>query len=345
MTSFAGERVHFLDDQRRNRRRSLRFSVFAVAAVTLAGIPLCVVVSPLLFGVALVLAHGIDLIAPLSPEQWDSMRDVAFALPRVWDRVRGRPVDVEWDTLALLYVLPGAVVMLLAWPFMNLLSRRAGAGLVLRRLASREPDTTVLSERQLANDLEIAAVILSVFQTWGLLALLLETPLDARRRTLVRQFVRLSRDAVRGRADPEEARVMLDTLLGEEPSSSTSSSRTSSRSLQDRRRTGATSFSSRSRSSRPSDSRAPLPSSRSASSPRSCSGHGWLPCGARDGGSRTRQPSSDWSDWQHLGHPWRLEAMARALASSSACVTVFPCGANFGQRSSGGWPRWSVSSC
>ncbi len=62
-------------------------------------------------------------------------------------------------------------------------------------------------------DLEIAATILSVFQTWGLMALLLETPLDARRRELVRQFVRLSFEAVRGRADPEAARVMLDALL------------------------------------------------------------------------------------------------------------------------------------
>jgi hypothetical protein len=71
MTGAALDRVHFLDEQRRNRRRSLRFSVFAVAAVGLAGIPLCVLASPLLFGLVLVGTHVFDLIAPLSEAQWE----------------------------------------------------------------------------------------------------------------------------------------------------------------------------------------------------------------------------------------------------------------------------------
>jgi hypothetical protein len=36
MTTSAMDRVHFLEAQRRNRRRSLRFMVFAVVAVALA---------------------------------------------------------------------------------------------------------------------------------------------------------------------------------------------------------------------------------------------------------------------------------------------------------------------
>jgi Zn-dependent protease with chaperone function len=274
------DRVHFLDEQRRNRRRSLRFSVFAVVAVGLAGIPLCVLVSPLLFGLVLFGAHVVDLIVPLSETQWDKLHDVAFALPDVWAKIRGRPVDVPWSTLAMLYFAPGALVMLLTWPFIQLLSRTAGAGMMLRPLASRDPNPSVLAEQQLANvvqemaiaagvpppavriiessavnavaiglttddavllattgfldrldreerqaivahlvgsvgngDLEIAAVILSVFQTWGLVALLLETPLDPHRRALVRRFVGLSIQAARGRVDAEEARVLLDRLL------------------------------------------------------------------------------------------------------------------------------------
>jgi len=235
------DRVHFLEEQRRNRRRSFRFSIFAVAAVGLAGIPLCVLASPLLLGAALAAAHLLDLIAPLSDAQWDRLHDLAFALPNLWARLRGRPVEVPWSTLAMLYIAPGALLMLLAWPFIQLLSRRAGAGMMLHRLASRDPSGAVLAEQQLANvvqeiavaagvrplpvriiespavnavaiglttddavllattgfldrldrderqaivahlvgsvangDLEIAAVILSVFQTWGVLALLLE---------------------------------------------------------------------------------------------------------------------------------------------------------------------------
>ena len=280
MTGAAIDRVHFLDEQRRNRRRSLRFSLFAVVAVGLAGIPLCVLASPLLFGLVLVGAHVVDLIAPLSDGQWDRLHDVAFALPNVWARIRGRPVEVPWSTLALLYVAPGALFMLVVWPFIQLLSRTAGAGMMLQHLASRGPNLTVLKELQLANvvqemavaagvrppavriiespavnavaiglttddavllattgfldrldrderqaivahlvgsvgngDLEIAAIILSVFQTWGLVALLLETPLDARRRMLARRFVELSIRAARGRADAKDARALLDRLL------------------------------------------------------------------------------------------------------------------------------------
>jgi Zn-dependent protease with chaperone function len=281
MTGSVIDRVHFLDEQRRNRRRSLRFLVFAVVAVGLAGIPLCVLASPLLFGLVLFGAHLVDLIAPLSETQWDKLHDVAFALPTIWAKIRGRPVEVPWSTLAMLYVAPGALFMLLTWPFIQLLSRTAGAGMMLRRLGSRDPNPSVLAEQQLANvvqemaiaagvpppavriiespavnavaiglttddavllattgfldrldrderqaivahlvgsvgngDLEIAAIILSVFQTWGLVALLLETPLDPSRRALVRRFVGLSMQAARGRVDAEDARALLDRLLG-----------------------------------------------------------------------------------------------------------------------------------
>ena len=280
MTSPASDRIHFLEAQRRNRRRSLRFMAFAVVAVALAGIPMCVLIAPLLFGVALVAAHLIDLVAPLGDAVWEQLHDLAFALPTVWARILGKPVEVPWGALALLYVVPGALLMLLTWPFVALLTRRAGAGALLDRLPSRAPDPSVLAEQQLINaaqemavaagvrpsavriiaspaanavaiglttddatllategfleqldrderqaivahlvgsvgngDLEIAAIILSVFETWGLVTLLLETPLDARRRALVRRFAALSAAVARGRADVDEARALLDVLL------------------------------------------------------------------------------------------------------------------------------------
>src|SRR5688572_28909878 len=104
MTIAPTDRVHFLDAQRRNRRRSLRFMVFAAVAVAIAGIPLCVLIAPLLFGVAIVAAHLIDLIIPLSGATWDRLHDVAFVLPNLWAWLRGRPADIPWDLLALLYL-------------------------------------------------------------------------------------------------------------------------------------------------------------------------------------------------------------------------------------------------
>ena len=254
--------------------------VFAGVAVAIAGVPLCVLVAPLLFGVAITAAHLIDLIVPLSEAAWERVHDVGFVMPSLWARLRGRPADIPWDLLALLYLIPGALLMLFAWPFIAVLTRRAGAGALLRRLAAREPDPSRLAEQQLVNvvhemavaagvrppvvriivspavnavaigltmddatvlategfiarldrderqavvahligsigngDLEIAAVILSVFETWGLMALLLETPLDARRVALVRRLVRISGAAALGRADPGEARRMVNVLL------------------------------------------------------------------------------------------------------------------------------------
>lgn len=281
MTGQPIDRVHFLDEQRRNRRRSRRFSVFAVVAVTLSGVPLCVIVAPLLFGAILVVAHAIDVVSPLPASMWAWLREIVFAFPDLLASLRGRPVDIHWGTLALVYVVPGALLMLLAWPFILVLSRSAGAGTMLQRLSSRDLEPAVLAERQLANvveemaiaagvrpprvriiespavnavavgishedavilvtsgflerldrderqaiiahltgsvgngDLEIGATILSVFATWGLVALLLETPFDTRRWLALGRFFRLCADTARGRADPERSRAMLDLLLG-----------------------------------------------------------------------------------------------------------------------------------
>jgi hypothetical protein len=133
-----------------------------VVAVALAGIPLCILASPLLFGIVLAGAHVVDLFAPLSESQWDRLHDAAFALPILWAKIRGRQVDVPWATLATLYVAPGALFMLLAWPFVQLLSRTAGAGMMLRRLGSREPSRAVLKEQQLANVVQEIAIAAGV---------------------------------------------------------------------------------------------------------------------------------------------------------------------------------------
>jgi Zn-dependent protease with chaperone function len=274
------DRIHFLDDQRRNRRRSRRFTVFAVVAVAVSGIPLCVIVAPLLLGVMIAVMHVADLVVPFPTAAWERVHDVVYALPDLWSRIRGRPADVDWSFVAFTYVMPGAVLMLLAWPFMLAMSRRSGAGTMLNHLASRDLDPSVLRERQLSNvveemavaagvqppkvriiesetvnavavgltsddsvilattgfldrlarderqaiiahlvgsvgngDLEIGAVILSVFATWGLVALLLEAPFSARRRKMIARILRHIRDIVRGRSDAEESREVLDVLL------------------------------------------------------------------------------------------------------------------------------------
>ena len=280
MTGQPIDRVHFLDEQRRNRRRSRRFVAFAVVAVAISGIPLCVLFAPLVFGIALVVMHIADMIAPVAPPAWEALRDIVHALPDLWSFVRGRPADVDWRMIAFVYVVPGSAVMLVVWPFILALSRRAGAGTMLELLSSRSADVNIPVERQLSNvveemaiaagvqpprvriieskavnavavgltvddatilvtrgflqeldrderqaivahlvgsvgngDLGIGATILSVFATWGLIALLLEAPISVRRRHELRRLFRLAMAAGRGRLDPAQAREGFTILL------------------------------------------------------------------------------------------------------------------------------------
>ena len=222
----------------------------------------------------------VDLFAPLGEARWAVLHDAIFVGSTVYRKLVGQETAISWRGLALIYVAPTAGLMLLAWPFVRLLSRRAGVGSLLRRFPTREPSATRFAEQQTVNvvmemavaagvpspsvrviesravnavavgltvsdatvlvtdgflerldrnerqaivahlvgsvgngDLEIAATIFSVFETWALVAALLETPLSARRRAFIRKFVRLAYDEVRGHADEGEARSVVDALL------------------------------------------------------------------------------------------------------------------------------------
>jgi len=238
------------------------------------------VIAPLLLGGVLIGAHVVALFAPLDETTWAVLHDAIFVGPTIYRKLVGHETGVSWRALAIIYIAPAAGLMVLTWPFVRLLSRRAGVGSLLRRFDSRDPDPRQLAEQQVANvvaemaiaagvavpsvrviesdavnavavgltvndatilvtrgfidrldrderqaviahligsvgngDLEIAATIFSVFETWALVAALLEAPLSARRRAFVRKFVRLAHTEMRGRADEGEARAVVDALL------------------------------------------------------------------------------------------------------------------------------------
>ncbi|HJR62052.1 MAG TPA: M48 family metalloprotease, partial [Gemmatimonadaceae bacterium] len=148
-------RVHFLDEQRRNRRKSWRFAVLATIAVVVTGIPIGILVTPLVFTIALVLAHIVNLIAPLSPEVWDRSRRIAELIPKTMEQIPDSPAQIADVAAALppllLLLVPGSVAMLALWLFVLGLLRRAGVGGVLLALGARPPRAHVLEETQLAN--------------------------------------------------------------------------------------------------------------------------------------------------------------------------------------------------
>jgi Zn-dependent protease with chaperone function len=274
-------RVHFLEEQRRHRRTGALSAALVVVVLAVSGIPLSVVISPILLAAAAVPVYLADLVFEVPGEITGWLDRVFHLLPTAWSAVRRSDVDLPWDLLIGLFVLPGLVAMLLLWALVRLIFRGAGVGGVLHRLETRPPRPDDLAEQRLANlvqevavaagvppprvllvdskkaanvgaagltmadatvvvtrgfvtrlprdaqqavlahvmasvgngDLTLAAEILTLLQTWGLVSLVLEAPLVAPARASLRRVGRTAMDALRGRADPSSRELAVDTLL------------------------------------------------------------------------------------------------------------------------------------
>jgi hypothetical protein len=130
-------RVHFLEEQRRHRRTGAFSAALVVLVLALSGIPLSVVISPFLLAAAAVPVYLADLIFDVPAEVTGWLDRVFHLLPTTWAAIRRSDVDVPWDLLVGLFVLPGLVAILLLWALVRLIFRRAGVGGVLRRLKTR----------------------------------------------------------------------------------------------------------------------------------------------------------------------------------------------------------------
>ena len=97
------------------------------------------------------------------PGGLDGWLDRAFhLLPTMWSAVRRSDVDMPWDFLAGLFVLPGFITMVLLWAIVRLTFRRTGVGGVLRRMEARPPRSGDLAEQRLVNLVQEVAVATAV---------------------------------------------------------------------------------------------------------------------------------------------------------------------------------------
>ena len=273
-------REHFLDAQRRHRRTSAVSAWMVVLALALSGIPLSILISPMLVAGAAVFVRLVDLVAPVPPHLTAWLDDAFHLLPATWSAMRRPDVAVAWGQLAALFVVPGTVAMLLLWVFVRLTFRHTGVGGVLRRLESRPPQSGDPAEQRVANlvqevavaagvpaprvllidtpaanvgaagltmedaavvvtrgfvdrlprdaqqaviahvmgsvgngDLTLAAEILSVLQTWGLVTLVLESPFLPRSRANLIYVLRVADRVRRGHASPSVRQKAVDRLL------------------------------------------------------------------------------------------------------------------------------------
>ena len=161
-------RTTFFEEQARFRRRALRFAVFGALAVALTGIPVSLMVTPVLYLVVLTTAHLIDLVTPVSPAFWELVRAAGRLLPAVFAPIdrginQGDWSQLDWfalGRLGLALVLPGMIFMLVLWLWVRALFWHAGTGGVLLSMGARDPRPEDLEERQLVNvltEMSIAA--------------------------------------------------------------------------------------------------------------------------------------------------------------------------------------------
>ena len=159
------DRVHFADEQRRYRRKSWRFSALAALSALITGIPACVVATPLVFAVVLVILYVINAISPIAPETWASLERTAQAIPLAVEAIDQGTAQRDIAEAAVgvaVLVVPGALLMFVLWIAVRGLVGQVGVGWALDRIGARELTTRNAEERQLANLVEEIAVAAGV---------------------------------------------------------------------------------------------------------------------------------------------------------------------------------------
>jgi Zn-dependent protease with chaperone function len=153
-------RESFLDAQRRNRRATWRLSALCMAAAVVMGIPLALIVTPLIYAVALIAADIINLFSPLPPAWWAQAEEVArFGMVALGWLLHHQPADPQALALgAGVLLLPGVALSLFVWLAMSVMFRRSGVGGALLALNAREPNPSDLKELQLADVVQEMAI-------------------------------------------------------------------------------------------------------------------------------------------------------------------------------------------
>jgi Zn-dependent protease with chaperone function len=151
----------FFRAQKRNRRATWRMSALCAFAAFIMGIPLTLVLTPLLYAGTLLVAETINHFSPLPPEFWQNANQLAQLGVRVADFVFNQKgtLDPQELVIALAFVLlPGMIVAFGLWFVMLMLFRRGGVGGALASLNAREPNPQDLKELQLADVVQEMAI-------------------------------------------------------------------------------------------------------------------------------------------------------------------------------------------
>jgi Zn-dependent protease with chaperone function len=145
------DRESFFEVQARDRRASWKLAAASIFGVLLMASALVLTLAPPLVAVVIVIADGLNLFVPGTPNVFEMLMGSA-PLPT--------PLGT-WLGPALI-LLPGTVLALASWTIVSRLTFRSEVASLLLREAAREPRTGDLEEQQLGNvvaEMAIAAGI------------------------------------------------------------------------------------------------------------------------------------------------------------------------------------------
>jgi Zn-dependent protease with chaperone function len=137
------DRESFLAAQARHRRASGWFTALSATAIGLMGIPMCAVISPLVYAALFILYDLLDVVG-LAPHLGGHASGTSTAT-----NTAVTPLKVVLAVAVL--VVPGSLVLLASWLGVRRLFRSAGAGATVLALGARPPRTGNLEEHQFAN--------------------------------------------------------------------------------------------------------------------------------------------------------------------------------------------------
>lgn len=154
------DRESFFDAQRRNRRATWRMSALCILGTLLAGIPLSLILTPILYALTLIAADIVNYFSPLPAEFWRHANEIARigVMAGNW-LFEGKPADVQTLGLgAAAMLLPGVILSVTLWLGVNALFRHGGVGGALLALRAREPSQADLKELRLADVVQEMAI-------------------------------------------------------------------------------------------------------------------------------------------------------------------------------------------
>jgi Zn-dependent protease with chaperone function len=159
-----GGRVPFFEEQARNRRATWRLAAASAASVVVMGVPVSLVISPLVYGVGLIAAECVHLVHPLPDSITSRLAAAVSVLQAVVDdgRVLTHVPAVPLALVAAAVLAPGVLVMLGLWITVRADIVRSGVGGVLPALGARSVRGDDLEELQLQNVAEEMAIAAGV---------------------------------------------------------------------------------------------------------------------------------------------------------------------------------------